>query len=468
MQFQIALRVGIWLYFWLILFEGVLRKWVLPEYSDPIFLIRDPVVILIYACAAGARLFPIRPATVTIWTMAVAALLFSFTGESPFAVTLFGLRTNFLHLPLVFVIAETFNRRDVVRMGAALLVTSIPIFLLMLVQFNSDPKDLINTAVGGTGGLQLRGALGKIRPPGPFSFISGVVSFIGLATAFLVYGWQRRGTFPLWLLIGGTLAVAASVPISISRSVLLSLLVVGSFAVVLLLRDRRTMGGVLGPVVAAGALLAFMGDTIYVQAFVQRWDEANAGASGGFQGSVVDRTLDQFTQPFETAVAAPLLGHGVGLGTVAGSRLATGNYGFLLSEGELTRAILELGPLLGMAFICWRTWLAGLIVLRGWSVFVRTGDTLGWLIAGASFLSVFYGQWGPSTNLGFSVLGAGLALAALNDPAELDGEPEGEDDDGEEPATPSAAAPEDDGEAHHPSEPVPALARAPDAPRRRA
>ena len=44
------------------------------------------------------------------------------------------------------------------------------------------------------------------------------------------------------------------------------------------------------------------------------------------------------------------------------------------------------------------------------------GDVLAWLLTSACFLNVLSGQWGPATQLGFSVLGAGLALAAMNEP----------------------------------------------------
>ena len=39
------IRRLIWLYFWLLLLEGALRKWVLPQLSNPLLIIRDPVVV---------------------------------------------------------------------------------------------------------------------------------------------------------------------------------------------------------------------------------------------------------------------------------------------------------------------------------------------------------------------------------------------------------------------------------------
>ena len=48
----------IWLYFFLLIFEGTLRKWVLPQFSDVLLVIRDPVALVIYYLALRARIFP--------------------------------------------------------------------------------------------------------------------------------------------------------------------------------------------------------------------------------------------------------------------------------------------------------------------------------------------------------------------------------------------------------------------------
>src|SRR5207237_9520751 len=52
------LKRAIWVYFFLLIFEGVFRKWLLPQYSDVLLVVRDPVVIVIYMLAIKARLFP--------------------------------------------------------------------------------------------------------------------------------------------------------------------------------------------------------------------------------------------------------------------------------------------------------------------------------------------------------------------------------------------------------------------------
>src|SRR6185436_16477403 len=94
------LRRLIWLYYALLLSEGMLRKWVVPSLSGPLLLIRDPVVIWAYFIAYRANLFPQSMGVLLVWLAGLAglfSLMASFTADvtSPM-VTLFGLRVNFL------------------------------------------------------------------------------------------------------------------------------------------------------------------------------------------------------------------------------------------------------------------------------------------------------------------------------------------------------------------------------------
>ena len=52
----INLKRLIWVYFFLLIFEGVFRKWLLPQFSDVLLVVRDPVVLLIYAVAIKSGL----------------------------------------------------------------------------------------------------------------------------------------------------------------------------------------------------------------------------------------------------------------------------------------------------------------------------------------------------------------------------------------------------------------------------
>src|SRR3954471_1220217 len=53
-------RWAIWVYLFFLVFEGVLRKWVLPGLSGPLLIIRDPIVLVIYGLALGGGVFPMN------------------------------------------------------------------------------------------------------------------------------------------------------------------------------------------------------------------------------------------------------------------------------------------------------------------------------------------------------------------------------------------------------------------------
>ena len=414
----IPLKGAIWLYFILLLTEGALRKWILPGYSDLLFIVRDPIVIIIYILALQARMFHLRPAIILLGLITFASALFSIFSDVPAAVILFGLRTNYLHVPLVFIMAAGLDRNDVVRFGRVVLVMTIPIFGLMLVQFDSSPDALINAGAGGNLNGQIRGALGKIRPPGPFSFIDGVVAYFSLSAAFVYYGWIKPGAIGRGLLLIATLITLMAVPISISRSLLLGVLIVVCFGLAVSLGNMRKAARFIVPLVLGGLLLLLASKPVYVQAFASRWNDAIDAGKGTFYENIVARSLDTYTGAIGLLDKAPLLGTGVGVGTLAGARMMTGKVAFTLSESELSRIVLELGPVLGVLFIGWRVWLALALIIGGWRSRATTHDELSWLIAGAVAFGVFAGQWGSSTQLGFAVFGAGLAMAARNAPAE--------------------------------------------------
>src|SRR4030095_5819480 len=114
-------------------------------------------------------------------------------------VTAYGFRSNFLHLPLIFVFPSVFDADDVRKIGWWILLGMIPMSLLMALQFHSAPDSFINRTVGLGEGEQITAGGGKIRPPGTFSFISGPIHYVAAAAAFVLYGALRPSTASTWL-----------------------------------------------------------------------------------------------------------------------------------------------------------------------------------------------------------------------------------------------------------------------------
>ena len=78
------IRYLIWLYFWMLLLEGALRKWAFPELSNPLLVVRDPIVLLIYFLSFRARVFPSNPWVMSLIVMAFLCVLATFVQLMPY------------------------------------------------------------------------------------------------------------------------------------------------------------------------------------------------------------------------------------------------------------------------------------------------------------------------------------------------------------------------------------------------
>jgi hypothetical protein len=412
-----ALRRMIWLYFILLIGEGALRKWIVPSLSTPLLVIRDPLVLLIYAQAARCRRFPVNGPMVVCFLLLGSFILLALfqiiagIGGGPLVVV-YGLRTNFLHLPLIFVIPQVFSHADVVKLGKWMLILSVPMAALMVWQYLSPPDSWINAATMADA-QQISFALGKIRPAGTFSFATGAAHFFVLATAFLVYGLAQPHTgYSPWLLGASLLSVAMVQPVSGSRLLVLGCGLVVVTALVYAILSQGKASRIVAVVALICGTIAVLSLTSFFReaadVFMTRWNDA----AGSGNDTLAGRILGSFLDAFALVPQAGLLGKGIGVGTNAGSALMTGSVQFLLAEGEWARMILEAGPLLGFSFLAYRVGLAGDIAVRAVAA-ARHQQLLALLLACDACRSLINEQLSQATNLGFMVLVSGLCLAAL-------------------------------------------------------
>jgi hypothetical protein len=415
-------RQLLWLFFWLLLLEGTLRKWLVPQLSDPLLIVRDPIVLLIYYFAIRARIFPRN-----VWVFllgiigffAVASSLLQLWPYLPptksLLVVAYGFRSNFFQLPLIWIIACVFGPEDLKKLGWWTLVFLVPLTMLMIAQFSAPPDAFVNRTAGG-GSEIMMSALGKVRTSGTFTFVIGIVAYYAMATAFLIWAALRRDVYKTRLLIAAGVALVIGVSISGSRSVVgACALVIASLLVVLFTRaDLLNRFGqalivalVLGIVISRTPLVREG-----MQVLSVRFSEVNEEQQS-IARSLIERPIAVFEEGFTVLSKAPLFGYGLGVGTNAGAKFLIGRSVFLLSEGEWSRILLESGPLLGIAYLAWRTALVGRI---GWLALksVRRGNLLPLLLFSASFLPLVSGQLGQPTILGFAIFVSGLTLAARN------------------------------------------------------
>lgn len=420
------IRRLIWLYLWLLVFEGALRKWVVPSLSNPLLIVRDPVVILIYALSIRARVFPRNGWTAAIALIGLISLAVTFIPLWPYLPPLrillvggYGFRSNFLHLPLMFVMANVLRREDVRKIGWWTLALLPAMSLLMVGQFRSTPDAFLNRTAGGEGEM-MTSALGKVRTAGTFSFVTGVIAYFALGTGYLIWAALKRNVYKPWLLYAAGSAVAIGIAVSGSRSVVGACAVVACSLLPVLVLQPAALNR-FGQTLLATVVLGFivMQTPIFKEGanvLTTRFNEVAEATEKSVGVGLVERFFGDFEESFRAFTHAPILGYGLGIGTNAGAKFLTGRQMFLLSESEWSRLYLESGPVLGLAFILWRLAVVvsvGLLCLKA----LRSHNVLPLLLYSGSFLPMISGQFGQPTVLGFAVVGFGLALAALKDTA---------------------------------------------------
>lgn len=414
----------IWAYFILLIFEGTLRKWILPRFSDVLLVIRDPVVLAIYYLAIRARVFPRNLWMLALGIIALLSWLAALAVLEPYLslkplilVTGFGFRCNFLHLPLIFIIGKVFDRDDLLKLGKWVLLGSIPMALLLAIQFNSAPDSFINRTAGTGDTLQIAVSGDKIRPPGTFSFVSGVVFSAALVASYLLYGGLTRGVYRNWLLFAAGCALMITIGVSGSRSVLLAVMVViATLLVVIVVQPRALNQFGRNLLIAVTALVLVTRVPVFkqgVKVLSERFTSTAEAEETTIAGGLLAREFSGFREGVLLIPLAPIGGYGLGIGTNGGAKFLTGHAMFLLTEGEWGRVILESGGILGSAYLLWRTLLVcslGLLSLKE----LKRGNIFTILLYATGCVSLLSAAFGQPTNLGFAVFLSGMCLASAN------------------------------------------------------
>ena len=413
-----SIKNGIWVYFMLLIFEGALRKWFLPGLSNPLLVIRDPVAIWLIYVSWRRGLFP---SNIYLNGMIIIGLISIYTamfiGHGNFVVALYGARILLLHFPVMFVIGRVFDREDVLKMGKATLYISLPMAMLISMQFYSPQSAWVNRGLAGDlAGAGFSGSGDYLRPPGTFSFTSGTALFFGFLAPFVFYYWFNLKKINIWLLIAASGAMLIAIPFSISRTLFFEVGITLVFSIIASLRKPENFSKVITALIVGLVSLAILSQTSYFSnatgAFTDRFTTANEVEGGLVKGVIGNRFLGGIVGAVTGSSDQPFWGFGIGMGTNVGSNLLTGQTQFLISEFEWGRIIGEIGPLMGLTVILLRVGLTFKIALASYRKMVM-GDLFPWLLLSYGFLTISEGAWSQPTNLGFFVMIGGLLIASL-------------------------------------------------------
>jgi hypothetical protein len=414
----------IFLVYWLLILEGILRKWVLPEFSNALFFIRDPFLLLVYFLALKNGMWPRLQGfflIAVLLSVIVGLLVVVQLATDTYTNTLlaaYGWRAYFLYIPLAFIMRDQFKADDITRLMRHTMLLSVPIAVLAALQFFSPPSSWINVQA-------FDGIMGRIRPAGTFSSVTGQWMFVSSTVCFVISLWitrARERAVGRTLLLMSTAAVFVCLAVSISRGMIMqSALVILSamFAGMVMRGGASTVRAWVFPI-----LLLLIGAVLFpvllpeaYEVTVARWGAASTSEST-HQFGLIGRALYSFTLFMSYIPLTPLLGFGMGIGGNA-SRMVEGIKLPIVAEDEWSRQIVDIGPVLGLLYILFRVAFFVVLGVRALGATRRSGQALPVILFGFIGITFLNGQiTGHGTINGYAWIFVGLLMASirLSDP----------------------------------------------------
>jgi len=357
---------------YLLVFEGALRKWVVPGAQDLVYFTKDVFVLgaLVGCWQSGELRRQIRAVPIGIRALLLAGIAYGtlevFNPEMPTPlVGLLGLRSYFLYASLLLLMPGAFlSERELFVFLRRFVLLVIPVAMLAALQFGSPAESTLNAYARGGPGADIAqfGEESRVRVTGTFSYISGFTAYLlGISLLALgllaARGFRLRGNLAIFAALS---AAALATFMTGSRGPIIILFCALPIYWWMTIATERGDAGALGRMAAIFALLAallsYVG-TEAIEAFRER-------AAGGEQ-EVAGRMLYPFTAPLHAFEDGGLFGFGIGsthqaLTSITGGAVPEFWLRGIAFEAESGRVMLELGPLGFFLIFPVRILLAGL------------------------------------------------------------------------------------------------------------
>lgn len=371
-------RAAVKVAFVALLFEGAVRKWLLPQGQELVYFLKDVFLVGAYirfflAPDPELRGYRLRiPGALILGLCGIVSMASFNPNIGSMILGAYGVKIYLFYIPLMFMMPFLFRTQDELKRN--LLYYSwlgIPICLLGILQWRSDTFSVMNTYAGGMdeAGATTFGFGNKARITGTFSYITGhstFVIFFGVLNLILL-SWQE--TRRKWLIMGVSLPLlGANAFMGGSRSSLFAIaLVAGGFVL-------ASFGGkvatsrqflttlIVGFVIScAGALYMFADATLY-------WQTRYKESADGFE----ERVFGQTFRALEFGLKDGGLG-GLGIGTTHPASEAIRNTLRIpppkqrppVFDNEMGQVMVELGI---FGFVAWYV-LRILLLFLAWSGF---------------------------------------------------------------------------------------------------
>lgn len=345
-------RWGLFAYFVLLLLEGALRRWVFPSLNEYIYVAKDALLVFIclrIVLSLGYIPIPHVLRHTNVGTLFIAFAIFSLSeGFNPrlpnTLLGLWGIRTYVVPMSLLYLIPLGMpDPRANEKYFRHYLLLGIPIAFLCMAQYQLPPGHILNKYANAEIGKNIATVMNAVRVSGPFSYISGLTTYVafqsaGLLGALFSSRWKLKGNRLLWLNLFLTVAI---IPMSGSRSValyfVLYLLIIAALAQTVL----QGAGGT-AKMVFAGICIGAISIGLFGDAFDRFALRARTS------GDTTSRFERLVLQPFGYIEHAGLFGYGAAATHQAAPVLVPGGAGYYWLpvgefEEEAGRVMLELG-----------------------------------------------------------------------------------------------------------------------------
>jgi len=339
----------------LLIFEGALRKWVLPEAQAALYLAKDMLLVGAYVGFAMAKGFslPVGRARPLVVLIAVSAIYGAIEMLNPALPSLtlaaVGWRSYFLYVPLIFIVPYLYDSMDELdRVLRRYALVALPVAALGLVQFYSPIDSELNALVqhdptGRSTAVAFGQHYDRARVAGTFAYVSGFGAYL-MAVAFLVLAllasrdWRARGNLLLYV---GLILIVAAMFATGSRAPVYSLIgAVAAYSILTAaagdLSARAALRACIGVAILAACMWAFLPEP--VGAFEYRASSVE---------DTLSRVVSPVVEPFLIFEDAGFAGFGIGAAHQAAAFLVGSGYpwwtGGIVAEAETSRVMLELG-----------------------------------------------------------------------------------------------------------------------------
>ena len=335
-----------------VIFAGVVRKWILPQFSDLIFFFNHIILTGIYCRYLSESIikrhpvFSRHPINIFLLVFVVWGGFCALNPEVPSAlVGILGLIIYFYYIPVIYLFPYLFKTKaEMFKWLKIFVIVSTPLLILGVIQFLLPYDHILNQYVQGD--VEDIAFVGKfVRITSTFSYITGYTTYLNILILILVYLLSlgnlskklSRCFYILFALAIVNLFMTGSRgPFFVTVfSIIIYLVIIG---VVNTSQFKLILPRLVAVLIVSGVIMLTPFGQDATSAFVSRTTSNE---------DIIPRLVDTFTTPFRFAKDVGLYGYGLGTtyqGAIALVGYSTRRFfGAMEFEEEPERIVLEMG-----------------------------------------------------------------------------------------------------------------------------